>query len=282
MLIKVDCEKIRETMLNEAKTDIKQIKDGVCLTVIQVGDDKASSTYVKNKERTCKLVGIKNKTIKLPETSTFEDVQMEIEKCNADDSIHGILLQLPLPKALDKHTRELIDTISPQKDVDGLTTTNIGKLWSGQSLDELLTPCTPTGILKVLEPINLDGQNICIIGRSNLVGKPLVAILERLNATVTLCHSKSTDVFQKIWQNDIIISSIGKPKYWDCNMFDEKIIIDVGINRDENGKLCGDVNWDNPDDKLDVIYTSVPKGVGLLTTSQLMLNTIKAYKLGKL
>lgn len=279
-MIKIDCLKIREEMLLQAKQKVHTIeaKDGKvpCLAVIQVGDDKASATYVKNKIKTCKEVGIKSEVFRLPESSSFTDVKKVIKSCNKSDDCHAILLQLPLPDHLKKHERELVNMIYSKKDVDGLTDINIGKLWSGE---DGIVPCTPQAILKCLESIDLEGVDICIINRSLLVGKPLMALLERANATVTMCHSKTDGITTNILNNDIIITAIGKPKYWDCRLFEDSIVIDVSINRDENGKLCGDVNWDDCPDDFECIYTSVPKGIGTLVTSQLMLNTIKCYDL---
>lgn len=279
-MIKIDCLKIREEMLLQAKQKVHTIeaKDGKapCLAVIQVGDDKASLTYVRNKIKTCKEVGIKSEVFRLPESSSFTDVKKVIKSCNKSDDCHAILLQLPLPDHLKKHERELVNMIYSKKDVDGLTDINIGKLWSGE---DGIVPCTPQAILKCLESVDLEGVDICIINRSLLVGKPLMALLERANATVTMCHSKTDGITTNILNNDIIITAIGKPKYWDYRLFEDSIVIDVSINRDENGKLCGDVNWDDCPDDFECIYTAVPKGIGALVTSQLMLNTIKCYDL---
>lgn len=279
-MIKIDCLKIRKEMLQEAKQKVHTIKakngEVPCLAVIQVGDNQASTTYVNNKIKTCEEVGIKSEVFKLPNSSSFSDVKKVIKSCNKSDDCHAILLQLPLPDHLKKHERELVNMIYSKKDVDGLTDINIGKLWSGE---DGIVPCTPQAILKCLENIDLEGVDICIINRSLLVGKPLMALLERANATVTMCHSKTDGITTNILNNDIIITAIGKPKYWDCRLFEDSIVIDVSINRDENGKLCGDVNWDDCPDDFECIYTSVPKGIGTLVTSQLMLNTIKCYDL---
>ena len=279
-MIKIDCLKIRKEMLQEAKQKVHTIKvkngEVPCLAVIQVGDNQASTTYVNNKIKTCEEVGIKSEVFKLPNSSSFSDVKKVIKSCNKSDDCHAILLQLPLPDHLKKHERELANMIYSKKDVDGLTDINIGKLWSGE---DGIVPCTPQAILKCLESIDLEGVDICIINRSLLVGKPLMALLERANATVTMCHSKTDGITTNILNNDIIITAIGKPKYWDCRLFEDSIVIDVSINRDENGKLCGDVNWDDCPDDSECIYTSVPKGIGTLVTSQLMLNTIKCYDL---
>lgn len=279
-MIKIDCLKIREEMLLQAKQKVHTIeaKGGKvpCLAVIQVGDDKASATYVKNKIKTCKEVGIKSEVFRLPESSSFTDVKKIIKSCNKSDKCHAILLQLPLPEHLKSYERELVNMIYSNKDVDGLTDNNIGKLWANENG---IVPCTPQAILKCLESVDLDGVNICIINRSLLVGKPLMALLERSNATVTLCHSKTKNIEYQILDNDIIITAIGKPKRWDYELFEDKIVIDVSINSDKNGKLCGDVNWDDCPDDFECIYTVVPKGIGALVTSQLMLNTIKCYDL---
>lgn len=280
----INCESIREDMLSEAKQQVHTIKakygEQPCLVVIQVGDNPASTTYVNNKIKTCEKVGIRSELFKLPESSSFTDIKKVIKSCNKSEKCHAILLQLPLPKHLKKHEQELIDMIYHKKDVDGLTTLNIGKLWSGQ---ECIEPCTPKGVMRILESadVDLSGLNVCVIGRSNLFGKPMVALLNKANTTVTWCHSKSISVTSDILNSDIIITAIGMPKYWDGQLFDQAVVIDVGINRDENGKLCGDINWDNIPEYVDSIYTPVPKGVGIITTAQLMLNTIKCYNLQK-
>ena len=279
-MIKIDCLKIREEMLQEAKQKVHTIKakngEVPCLAVIQVGDNQASTTYVNNKIKTCEEVGIKSEVFKLPNSSSFTDVKKVIKSCNKSDKCHAILLQLPLPEHLKSYERELVNMIYSNKDVDGLTDNNIGKLWANENG---IVPCTPQAILKCLESVDLDGVNICIINRSLLIGKPLMALLERSNATVTLCHSKTKNIEHQILDNDIIITAIGKPKYWDYRLFEDSIVIDVSINRDENGKLCGDVNWDDCPNDFECIYTAVPKGIGALVTSQLMLNTIKCYDL---
>lgn len=280
----INCEEIRDKMLDEAENEIYKLKGKQpCLAVILVGDNPASITYVSNKMKICDKVGIKSDVFHLSEYSTVGEVQKYIEFCNNSSKCNGILLQLPLPDHLKEYEQYLIDCIDPLKDVDGLTTINQGKLWTGQ---DCIAPCTPTGILRLLDE-DLSGKVVAIAGRSKLVGNPLIKLLQDRNATVISCHSRTCDEDKLgVLQNcDIFISAIGVPKYWHATPSDVdyercKTIIDVGINRDENGKLCGDVDIETFKE-IDVSITPVPKGVGVLTTAQLMLNTIKCYKMQK-
>lgn len=266
-------------MLYEAKKQVDEIKrkygDTLNLVVIQVGNNPASNVYVKNKVKVCDEVGIDSNVVKLPESATYEQVKKAIKQYNRDDNCHAILLQLPLPAHLKEYEQELIDMIYHKKDVDGLTSANMGKLWSGEYG---ITPCTPTGILRLLDT-DLSGKVVTIVGRSKLAGNPLIKLLQDRNATVISCHSKTDELEAFTSLSDIVITAIGKAKHFNWWYFeDDTTIIDVGINRDENGKLCGDVNIDSLEG-YEVKVTPVPRGVGLLTTAQLMLNTIKCYKL---
>lgn len=282
-MVKIDCEKIRNETLESVKNEVSKIKANydqtLKLVVIQVEGDSASDVYIKNKLKTCEEVGIECEHIKLPNDISFNNLSKVIKAANDDYEVTSVLLQLPIPDHLKPYEQELLDLISWEKDCDGLTTKNIGKLWNGQ---DCIVPATAKGVLKALQGVNLDGVDVCVIGRSNLVGKPLIRLLERFNATVMLCHSKTKDIKTKIALSDIVITAIGQPKYWDCSLFNKKIVIDVSINRDENGKLCGDVNWDNKDNlpkSFDCIYTPVPRGIGALTCSELMDNVVQCYKL---
>ena len=283
MIKPIDCLKAREEMLAEAKVDvINCLKHSVIpkLVVIQVGDNPASSTYVKNKIKTCEEVGIESEHIKLKEDISADDLIKAIDAVNEDSKVHGILLQLPLPEHLAKHEQMFIDRISWNKDVDGLTTENQARLWSGNL--KRITPCTAEGILRLLQD-DLSGATITIAGRSKLVGMPLFKLLLDRNATVTMCHSKTEDVGFNAMFSDVFISAIGKPKHFKSDDCAGSAIIDVGINRDENGKLCGDIDWDSfREDGIETLCTPVPKGVGVLTTAQLMLNTLKCVKFQKL
>lgn len=277
----IDCKAIREQILTEAKVELTKIfaHEGkvLKLVVIQIEGDKASDTYIKNKLKTCEECGVSCEHVKLP-----SDIRLDILKStikyhvNKKDST-GVMLQLPLPDHLKPYQQELLDLIPWQMDVDGLNTESIGRLWSGQ---ECLVPCTSQGIMRLL-PDDLSGENVCVIGRSNLVGKPLVKLLEQRNATVTLCHSKTRRLEDYTRRADIVIAAIGKPKYFNKMYFDDyypQTWIDVGINRDEEGKLCGDLDieeFENTECKV----TPTPGGTGILTVSQLIANVVKAYKL---
>ena len=271
----IDCRAVREQILNEAKENMKSITDEITLVVIQVEGDSASDVYIRNKKKTCEEIGIRCLHISYPNDIDFETLADKIQSISNDFTVDGVMLQLPLPEHLKPHEQQLLDLIPWYKDVDGLSTESIGRLWSGQ---ECLVPCTAQGVMRLL-PDDLSGKEVCVIGRSNLVGKPLIKLLEERNATVTLCHSKTFYLRTNIEMADIVISAIGKPKFFNgycANDF--QTWIDVGINRDENGKLCGDVNIDTFEN-VNCEITPVPNGVGLLTTACLILNVIKAHKL---
>lgn len=286
----IDCLEIRDIMLNAVKKEVYNIKKSygktLGLVVIQVGDNPASTAYIKNKVKTCDGVGIDSNVIKLPEYSTVRDVKKYIDMCNESPYCNAILLQLPLPERLRHAEGYLINCIRPDKDVDGLTKENVGKLWIGS---KGITPCTPEAVMALL-PADLSGKVVTVLGRSNLVGKPLIKLLQDRNATVISCHSKSGagNINMALQNSDILVTAIGQPKWvkaWDLQIHDGdgmhmrcKTIIDVGINRDGNGKLCGDVDM-KTFEGTDVNITPVPKGVGALTTAQLMLNTIDCFKL---
>lgn len=248
------------------------------LAVILVGDDPASKVYVRNKINGCAEVGIASTLEAMPADSTFEEVAAKIEQFNADPAISGILLQLPVPRHLDEAA--LLHLIDPSKDVDGCHYVQKGKLWTGEP--ELI-PCTPYGVMKLLDhySIPLEGKNAVVVGRSNLVGKPLAQLLLDRNATVTVCHSRTRDLGSITSRADIVCVAIGKAKFLKADMVKEgAVVIDVGMDRDENGKLCGDVDFAEVAPKCSYI-TPVPGGVGPMTVTMLLQNTVTAYKLSR-
>ena len=253
-------------------------KEGILskLAVIMVGDDKASQIYVKNKSKACQEIGIKFEEYFLGNDIKQEELIELIQKLNLDKSINGILLQSPIPDGLD--INEAFRTISPQKDVDGFNPVNVGKLVLNQ---DTFVSCTPYGIMKMFEEYDIDltGKNVTILGRSNIVGKPLIQCCLNKNATVTVCHSKTKDLKEHTKNADIVISAIGKAKFVTADMIkDGAVVIDVGINRDESGKIVGDVDFEKVSSKASYI-TPVPGGVGPMTIAMLMNNVIKATKL---
>ena len=276
----IDCKKIRQEMLDEAKLKVKEIKDStgdeLKLVVIQVEGDPASDVYIRNKIKTCKEVGIECEHIVLPNNiSYYELLKVIVDKCSYLYNT-GVMLQLPLPDHLKPYERKLLDLILWYKDVDGLSTESVGRLWTGQYC---IAPATAQGVMRLL-PDSLSGTEVCVVGRSNLVGKPLVKLLEGRNATVILCHSRTLGLHYMTAGADVVITAIGKPKFFDrrYTVGDRQMWIDVGINRDENGKLCGDVDIDSFKNT-ECSITPVPGGVGQLTTAQLALNVVKAYYL---
>ena len=253
-------------------------KEGILpkLAVIMVGDDKASQIYVKNKSKACQEIGIEFEEYFLGNDIRQKELIELIQKLNCDKSINGILLQSPIPKSLD--INEAFRTIFPEKDVDGFNPINVGKLCLNQ---ETFVSCTPYGIMKMFEEYDIDltGKNVTILGRSNIVGKPLIQCCLNKNATVTVCHSKTKDLKEHTKNADIVISAIGKAKFVTADMIkDGAVVIDVGINRDESGKIVGDVDFENVSSKASYI-TPVPGGVGPMTIAMLMNNVIKATKL---
>ncbi len=270
----IDGKKIRDEILQELKKQVKQYMIKPCLAVIQIGDDEASNTYIKSKEKACNEIGIYFKHIKFSETSKEIEVINKILELNNDEYVHGILLQLPLPSGFNQD--KLINYIARNKDVDGLTDINIGKIFNNKPG---LVSCTPQGIMRLLEYENIDiaGKNVTIVGRSNLVGKPLLGLMLNKDATVTICHSKTENLKKHTKNADILVVAVGKKHFITEDMVKEDaIIIDVGINR-ENGKLYGDVDYDKVKTKAKKI-TPVPGGVGPMTVAMLMTNVIKAYE----
>lgn len=280
----IDCKSIREKILDEVKEEVATLPTQPHLAVVIVGDDKASHTYVKNKEKTCEQVGIKSSVVMLREDIPQIALDTVINQLNNDENVHGILLQLPLPKHLDE--QRAIDLISQYKDVDGLTVANAGLVALGR-LDEAIIPCTPSGVIRMFDEIgyDLEGKTVTIIGRSNLFGKPMAQLCLSRNATVKMCHSRTNELHNELDFQDVVISAIGKPKFLDNTYLAyNDVLVDVGINRDENGKLCGDIDIEDVlsiEEEAPKYYTPVPGGIGTITTAMLMKNVIKAYKMQK-
>ena len=274
----IDGKELARKTREKLKIDCDRLKsDGIIpkLAVIMVGDDTASQIYVKNKSKACKEIGIEFEEYFLGAEIKQEELIKLIQKLNMDKSVNGILLQSPIPSNLD--INEAFKTILPEKDVDGFNPVNVGKLCLNQ---DTFVACTPYGIMKMFEEysIEISGKNVTILGRSNIVGKPLIQCCLNKNATVTVCHSRTKDLKEHTKNADIVISAIGKPKFITADMLkDGVIVIDVGINRDENGKIVGDVNFDDVSKKASYI-TPVPGGVGPMTIAMLMNNVIKAAK----
>lgn len=277
----LDCKKIRDKYIKELEVEDLS---GCNVVFIQVGDNQSSNVYVRNKIKLCEKVGIKAYHCKLSESISEEDLLTTIEIFNKDKCIHGIMVQLPLPS----HTSEnkVINAIDHKKDLDGFTDINKGKLMIGD--DTGIVPCTPAGVMRLIEDqgIDLNGKNVVIVGRSNIVGKPLAQLMINAGATVTVCNSKTNKdtLLNHIANADIFVSAIGRANYfnqdfckWILNKNLKKCFaIDIGINRDENGKLCGDISKDMYD--YFGLITPVPGGVGILTVLHVILNSIKCYK----
>ncbi|MCH6268007.1 MULTISPECIES: bifunctional methylenetetrahydrofolate dehydrogenase/methenyltetrahydrofolate cyclohydrolase FolD [Neobacillus] len=245
------------------------------LVVILVGNNHASRTYVTNKEKTCKELGMNSLLIEMPEETSEAELLAKIEELNNDAAIHGILVQLPLPKHIDE--TKVIETISPLKDVDGFHPINIGRMMTGQ---KTFLPCTPYGIMVLLEEygISVAGKHAVVVGRSNIVGKPVGQLLLNQHATVTYCHSRTKDLAEQTRQADILVAAVGIPNFITAEHVKEgAVVIDVGINRNEAGKLCGDVAFAEVSEKAGYI-TPVPKGVGPMTITMLMYNTLQSAK----
>lgn len=273
---------VADYIKQQLKEEIEQYKNIIGrrpkLVIVSVGDDPASKVYVRNKIKAAEEVGINAFHFPMgvldDGSPTTEYVQGIIAKINEDEEVDGIMVQLPLPKHLNE--RVIIDAIDPSKDVDGLTTTNIGRLRSGQPC---FKPCTAAGIIDLCRYYNieLDGKNVTIIGRSNIVGKPLADLMMAEGATVTQCHSHTRDIAYHCC-TDIVVSAVGKPKFIGVNeVWTDTTVIDVGINRDENGKLCGDVDFEAVKDRAEHI-TPVPGGVGPMTVAELLRNTVDAWR----
>lgn len=272
----IDGKMISQQIKDELKTKVATLKEEgkeICLAVIQVGNDPASTVYVGNKKKACEYIGIKSLAYELPEETTEEELIGIIEKLNDDNDVDGILVQLPVPKHINEDT--IIKTISPKKDVDGFHPASVGALSIGQPG---FVSCTPAGVIQLLKRSNIEiaGKECVVIGRSNIVGKPMSMLLLRENGTVTICHSKTKDLKDVCKRADILVVAIGKPKMIDESYVkDGAVVIDVGIHRDENNKLCGDVDFESVEKKASYI-TPVPGGVGPMTIAMLMNNCVEA------
>ena len=270
----IDCKSVRDKILEDVKS---RNPGNLKLVIIQVEGDDASEVYVRNKVKTAESVGIGCEIMKFRKDVTFEDLKLAINLYNVRPDITGLMLQLPLPDHLKDRERELLDLISWYKDVDGLSTESVGRLWSDLPC---IVPATPGGIMHLL-PEDLSGRNVVIVNRSNLIGKPLNKLLLDRNASVEICHSKTRWLYDHTSKANIVITGVGIPQHFvDLHFENYQIWIDCGINRDENGKLCGDINLRDMR-YFETEVTPVPGGVGILTTAQLMANVIKAYELQK-
>lgn len=271
---KVSAEVKEQVRLETAELVKKGIQPG--LAVIIVGDDPASRVYVNNKKKACEAVGFLSREYALPATTSQQELLDLVKELNNDKEINGILCQLPLPKGLDE--KAVIEAISPEKDVDAFHASNVGKIMIG---DYDFLPCTPAGVMEMLHSYNIsvEGKKCVVIGRSNIVGKPMAMLLLHENGTVTITHSRTKNLPEVTSDADILVAAIGKAKFVKADMVKEgAVVIDVGMNRDENGKLCGDVDFEDVKDKCSAI-TPVPGGVGPMTIAVLMKNTLKACKL---
>lgn len=275
----MDGKKIADQLTEIVKRDVakfeafRSIKPG--LTVIIVGENPASKVYVNRKHKACEELGIASEVVRLPETTSEEELLQEIDRLNGDNRVHGILVQLPLPKHINSEL--VLERISPLKDVDGFHPVNVGNLTIGK---EGLVPCTPYGVIKMLEisGISVEGKRAVVLGRSNIVGKPMTMLLMSRNATVTVCHSRTKDLAAVCREGDILVAAIGKPEFVTKDMVKPgAIVIDVGINR-VGDKLVGDVKFDEVQEVAGYI-TPVPGGVGPLTIGMLLHNTLKAAEL---
>lgn len=257
----------------QLKKEIEKIEKKLKLVVVRIGNDEASKIYVNSKKKACLEIGIDCEEIHFDETVTNDIVIDKINELNNNQDVTSILVQLPIPKRLD--VNKIINTIDYKKDVDGLTTTNIGKL---NNNEKGIVPATPNGIMKMLEYYNIDleGKHVVVVGRSNLVGKPLISLLLNKNATVTVCHSKTNSLHNFTRNADILISAVGKKGLITCDMVkDDVIIIDVGINR-VDGKIYGDVDFENVS-PISSAITPVPGGVGVMTVTSLLMNILECY-----
>lgn len=274
----IEGKTVSSAVKEKVKQEVERLKEQSvfpCLAVIIVGNDPASRVYVNNKKKACEQTGIKSLEYALGEDTTEEELLSLIDKLNADSSVSGILCQLPLPKQINETA--VIERISSIKDVDCFSCVNVGKMWTGSAV---FSPCTPAGIIELLDYYNIDccGKNCVIIGRSNIVGKPMACLMLEKNATVTVAHSRTKNLKEVCAAADIIIAAVGRAKFVTADMVkDGAVVIDVGINRMENGKLCGDVDFENIFEKASYI-TPVPGGCGPMTIAILMKNTLAACK----
>lgn len=271
----LDGVRTAEIIQRKIAEEVSRIKEDITLAIFMVGNNPASQIYVHNKEKACELVGIKARIYKFDENISQKEIVKVIDECNQDVNVTGIMVQLPLPSHLDKDT--ILDRIDPKKDVDGLNIVNQGKLFNSRPAIE---PATAKGIITLLKNNNVDiaGKNAVVVGRSLLVGRPVAMLLMKENATVTICHSKTTNLKEITKRADILVVATGKPKMITEEMVKrDAVVVDVGINR-VAGKLCGDVDFENVQNVASLI-TPVPKGVGPMTIATLLQNVISCYKL---
>lgn len=276
----INGKEISKSIKDEIKAEVEALKAAdkrlPKLVVVLVGDNQASQVYVRNKERGCQYTGMLSEIIRRDNNCTQEELLKIIDDLNHDDNVDGILVQLPLPKQIDEQA--IIEAIDPTKDVDGFHPRNIAKLFLNE---EGLVPCTPAGMMAMLDAIgyDLDGKEVCVVGRSNIVGKPVSLLALARNATVTITHSHTKDLPKVTSRADVLIAAIGQPKFFTKEYIKEgAVVLDVGMDRDENNKLCGDVDFEDVKDKCHAI-TPVPGGVGPMTIALLLKNTMKAYKM---
>lgn len=272
MAIIIDGKMLRDKIFESLKAKLDKMQQKPTLAVILVGENPASQIYVRNKKKTAEKLGINSLSIEYQSDISEEELLNKIKELNSDEKVTAILVQLPLPAHINKN--RIIDAILPQKDVDGLTPYNLGKLFSGE--EPYVYPCTPKGILLLLDEYNikLEGKNIVVVGRSNLVGKPVAQMLLKRNATVTMCHSHTKNLSEITKTADIIVSAVGKKVIGEKMLKSDCVVIDVGIFRDENGKISGDVDFENVS-KTAAYISPVPGGVGPMTIASLMLNTVE-------
>ncbi|MBQ5906040.1 MAG: bifunctional methylenetetrahydrofolate dehydrogenase/methenyltetrahydrofolate cyclohydrolase FolD [Clostridia bacterium] len=274
----IDGKEVSNHVKTKVRGEVDALKEkGIepALAVIIVGNDPASRVYVNNKKKACEFTGMRSVEYAMPEETTEEELLSVIDKLNADDSINGILCQLPVPKHISE--KAVIERISAKKDVDVFSAENVGKMWQG---DYDMASCTPMGVIELLDYYGIDvcGKNCVIIGRSNIVGKPMASLLLERSATVTICHSRTRNLSEITSKADLIVAAVGRAKFVTADMVKEgAIVVDVGINRNEDGKLCGDVDFENVKDKCEFI-TPVPGGCGPMTIAVLMKNTLLACK----
>ncbi len=281
MAVIIDGKALSSKLKSNLKTKVEELKaSGInpCLAVIIVGNNPASKVYVNNKKKSCEELGIKSLEYALPEETMEEELLKIIDELNRDEEVDGILCQLPLPSHICE--KNVINSISPEKDVDAFHPENVGHIMIG---DYTFLPCTPAGVMEMLKEYEIDvsGKNCVVVGRSNIVGKPMTMLLLKENATVTVCHSRTKDLSLFTKQADVLVSAVGKPGLITADMVKENaVVIDVAINRLESGKLCGDVDFENVKEKASFI-TPVPGGVGPMTIAILMKNTVTAAEKNK-
>lgn len=274
----IDGKQISKEIKEELKIEVERLKQQgreISLAVVQVGSDPASTVYVNNKKKACAYIGIRSESYELPETITERELLELVERLNADEKVNGILVQLPLPKTLNED--KILRAISPEKDVDGFHPVSVGRLWLGE---KGFLSCTPAGIIQLLKRsgIPIEGKECVVVGRSNIVGKPMAALLLRENATVTIAHSKTRNLKEVTKRADILIAAVGQQQMIDDTYIKEgAVVIDVGMHRDAQNKLCGDVDFEKVKDKASAI-TPVPGGVGPMTIAMLMNNCVETAR----